>query len=150
MTLELSSEEIRGLMHMVSLALYVTEANQDKDCAEDLDTMQIVADKVFEAGWRDGHRDIAEFDASRGQYMLREEYETDSVFAKSIQEFEDDFFWGELAGALAERDLRLKGGQHLDPVELSERLRDLEDHYLDHFTDHGVDHLRLINPQPHQ
>ncbi|MFN0129407.1 MAG: hypothetical protein ACKV19_22305 [Verrucomicrobiales bacterium] len=150
MTLELSSEEIRSLMHMVSLALYVAEANQDKEYSEELHAMQVAADKVFEAGWRDGHRDIAEFDPTRGQYMLREEYETDSVYAKSIQEFEDDFFWGELASALADRDLRLKGGQSLDPVELSERLRDLEDHYLDHFTDHGVDHLRLINPTPHQ
>jgi len=150
MTLELSSDEIRSLMHMVSLALYVAEANQDQECAADLDAMQGVADKVFEAGWRDGHRDIAELDAARGQYMLREEYETDSVYAKSIQEFEDDFFWGELASALAERDLRLKAGKDMDPVERSERLRDLEDQYLDHFTDHGVDHLRLINPQPHQ
>jgi hypothetical protein len=150
MTLELTSEEIRSLMHMVSLALYVAEANQDTAHTEELDAMQGVADKVFEAGWSEGHRDIAEFDATRGQYMLREEYETDSVYAKSIQEFEDDFFWGELASALAERDLRLKGGQKLDPVEMSERLRDLEDHYLDHFTDHGVDHLRLINPKPHQ
>jgi hypothetical protein len=150
MTLELTSEEIRSLMHMVSLSLYVAEANQDPAFAQDLDSMQAVADKVFAAGWQDGHRDIAEFDAGRGQYMLREEYETDSVYSKSIQEFEDDFFWGELASALAERDLRLKGAKDIDPVELSERLRDLEDHYLDHFTDHGVDHLRLINPQPHQ
>lgn len=150
MTLELSSDEIRSLMHMVSLALYVAEANQDPACAEELDSMQVVADKVFEAGWKDGHRDIAEYDPVRGQYMLREPYETDSVYAKSIQEFEDDFFWGELASALAERDAKLKGGQKLDPVELSERLRDLEDQYLDHFTDHGVDHLRLIYPKPHQ
>ena len=150
MTLELSSDEIRSLMHMVSLALYVAEANQDPACAEELNSMQVVADKVFEAGWKDGHRDIAEYDAVRGQYMLREQYETDSVYAKSIQEFEDDFFWGELASALAERDAKLKGGQHLDPIELGERLQDLEDQYLDHFTDHGVDQLRLIYPKPHQ
>jgi hypothetical protein len=150
MTLELTSDEIRSLMHMVSLALYVTEANQDAACAQDLDAMQVVADKVFEAGWREGHRDIAEFDATSSQYMLRDPYVADSVYAKSIQEFEDDFFWGELASALAERDLKLKGGQGMDPVEMSERLQDLEDHYLDHFTDHGVDHLRLINPKPHQ
>ena len=150
MTLELSTDEIRSLMHMVSLALYVAEANQDQASAAELDARQTVADKVFEAGWRDGHRDIAEFDAGRGQYMLREEYETDSVYSKSIQEFEDDFFWGELASALAERDLRLKAAKDMDPVERSDRLRDLEDQYLDHFTDHGVDHLRLINPQPHQ
>lgn len=150
MTLELTSEEIRSLMHMVSLALYVAEANQDESCTAELDAMQAAAEKVFEAGWREGHRDIAEFDATRGQFMLREEYESDSVYAKSIQEFEDDFFWGELATALAERDVKLKSNQNIDPVELSERLRDLEDNYLDHFTDHGVDHLRLINPNPHQ
>jgi hypothetical protein len=150
MTLELTSDEIRSLMHMVSLALYVAEANQDESCTDDLNAMQAVADKVFEAGWREGHRDIAEFDPARGQYMLREEYESDSVYSKSIQEFEDDFFWGELATALAERDVKLKSNQNIDPVELSERLRDLEDNYLDHFTDHGVDHLRLINPNPHQ
>jgi len=150
MTLELSSDEIRSLMHMVSLALYVTEANQDQDCSEELDAMQVVADKVFAAGWQEGHRDIAEFDAASGQYMLRDEYVAESVYAKSIQEFEDDFFWTELAGSLAERDLKLKGGATMDPVELNERRQDLEDHYLDHFTDHGVDHLRLINPQPHQ
>lgn len=150
MTLELSSDEIRTLMHMVSLALYVTEPNQDPDCAEDLDAMQSVADKIFEAGWRGGHRDIAEFDASTSQYMLRDNYVSDSVYAKSIQEFEDDFFWSELASQLAERDMRAKGAEKMDPVELNERLQDLEDNYLDHFTDHGVDHLRLINPQPHQ
>lgn len=150
MTLELSSEEIRSLMQMVSLALYVTEANQDPECAEDLDTMQGVADKVFQAGWIEGHRDIAEFDAASGQYMLRDEYVAKSTYAKSIEEFEDNFFWSELAAALAERDLKLKGVKDVDPVELSGRLQDLEDHYLDHFTDHGVDHLRLINPNPHQ
>jgi|GEM_PF-2744674 len=150
MTLELTSDEFRSLMHMVSLALYVTEPNQDQECSEDLDAMQVVADKVFEAGWREGHRDIAEFDAASGLYMLRDAYVADSVYAKSIQEFEDDFFWNELAGALAERDLKLKGGEGMDPVEMSNRLQDLEDHYLDHFTDHGVDHLRLINPKPHQ
>ena len=105
MTLELSSEEIRSLMQMVSLALYVTEANQDPECTEDLDTMQGVADKVFQAGWIEGHRDIAEFDAASGQYMLRDEYVAKSPYAKSIEEFEDNFFWSELASALAELEL---------------------------------------------
>ncbi len=150
MTLELSPDELRTLLHLTSLALYVTEPNQDPDCQEEMEAMQRLADKLFETGWREGHRDIAEFDAGTGQYMLREEYETDSVYSHTINEFEDEFFWGELARLLAERDLKVRGGERLDPVSANERLQDLEDHYLDLFTDHGVDYLHVIHPEPHQ
>ena len=94
MTLELSSDELRSLMHTVSLALYVTEPSQDPECAAEMEAMQALADKIFDAGWREGHRDIAQFDASQGLFMLREEYVNDSVYSRTIRDFEDDFFWG--------------------------------------------------------
>jgi hypothetical protein len=151
MTLELSSDELRTLMHTVSLALYVTEPSQDPECAAEMEAMQALADKIFDAGWRAGHQDIAQFDAGQGLFMLREEYVNDSVYSRTIRDFEDDFFWGELAHALAERDLRTrKGAKPLDPVEHNDRLQDLEDHYLDLFTDHGVNHLHAIHPEPNQ
>jgi hypothetical protein len=150
MSIDFSTEEVRTLVHMVSLALYVTEPAQDESCKEQIAAMQKLADRIFEAGTRAGHRDIAEFDPAAGQFMLKEEYVNDSVYSKTIHDFEDDFFWSELAYLLAERDLHARGGERLDPVVHNERLRDLEEHYMDVFTDHGIDRLHLIPAGPHQ
>jgi hypothetical protein len=150
MTIEFSTEELRTLAHMVSLALYVTEPAQDESCQDQIAAMQRLADRLFEAAMRAGHRDIAEFDPAAGQFMLKEDYVNDSVYSRTIHDFEDDFFWSELAYLLAERDLRGRSGQRLDPVVHNERLRDLEEHYMDVFTDHGIDRLHLIPADPHQ
>ncbi|MGI8602686.1 MAG: hypothetical protein ACR2OZ_06755 [Verrucomicrobiales bacterium] len=150
MSLELSHDELRTLLHLISLGLYTTELNQDESCQPELEAMQRLADKIYEAGYRAGHRDIAEFDPAAGQYMLKDSYVNDSIYSQTIHEFEDGFFWGELAAQLAERDLRAKGGPLLDPVHHNERLQDLEDHYMDLFTEQGVDRLHLIPADPHQ
>jgi hypothetical protein len=150
MTIDFSTEEVRTLVHMVSLALFVTEAAQDESCKEEIAAMQKLADRIFEAGVRAGHRDIAEYDPAAGQFMLKEDYVNDSVYSRTIHDFEDDFFWSELAYLLAERDLRARSGDKLDPVVHNERLRDIEEHYMDVFTDHGLDRLHLIPSDPHQ
>jgi hypothetical protein len=148
MTIDLSKGELRTLLHMVSLALYVSEANQDDECQPEIEAMQEVADKLYEAGIIDGNRDIAEYDPTAGQFMLREGYVEDSLYSRTIQEFEEEFFWTELSSALAERDLRAKGEPN--PLNYDKRLQDLEDHYMDIFSDHGVDRLHMILPGPHQ
>jgi hypothetical protein len=150
MTLELSPDELRTLLHMISLALYTTEPNQDEACHEQIEAMQQLAERIYAAGSSEGHRDIAEYDPAAGQYMLKDDYVNDSVYSRTIREFEDDFFWSELAYLLAERDLRVKGGEPLDPVKHNERLQDIEEYYMEMFTDYGVDRLHLISPEPHQ
>jgi hypothetical protein len=150
MTLELSAEELRTLLHMISLALYITESNQDESCHDEIEAMQQLAERLYEAGARHGHRDIAEYDPAAGQHMLKDDYVNESIYARTIREFEDDFFWSELAYLLAERDLRVKGGEPLDPVKHNERLQDIEEYYMDMFTDYGIDRMHLISPEPHQ
>ncbi len=152
MTLELNNDELRTLLNMVSLALYVTENNQEERCQAEIERMDALADRLYETGCKEGNRDIAEYDPSQRQYMLKDSYVTDSFYALAVREFEDDFFWAELASALAERDLRVKGAaaSMTDPEAFSERLQDQEDYYMDIFTEHGVDRLHVIPSEPHQ
>jgi hypothetical protein len=151
MTLELSDEELRSLLHLTSLALYVAEQNQEEAAAEDVEALQQLADRIYELGAQEGHRDIAEFDAAAGQYMLKESYVEESFYADAIRQFEDDFFWSELAYALAERDLKQRGfTPEEDAVEYNQRLTELEDFYMDIFSEQGVDRLHVIPAIPHQ
>ncbi len=150
MTLELSDDEVRALMHLANLAMYVAEASQDSEAAEEVENMQELVDRILEAGAAEGYRGVAQYEPSEGHWMPTEEYVNNSVYKQIVRDFEDDFFWNELAAQLAERDVRVKGGDRMETDEREQRLLDLQDSYMDMFTDHGVDRLHVIPPSPHQ
>ena len=149
MTLELTDSEFQMLLHAASLSLYVAEPNQAEDCRDEMEQLYELTDRLFALGEKNGFRGVAQFDSASGHYVPTEDYLRHPFYETTIREFEDDFFWNELAYLLAERDLRVKGGQ-MDPVGYNERLQDLEDAYMDHFSQYGVDRLHSISVEPHQ
>jgi hypothetical protein len=149
MTLELSSEEFRSLLHLVNLGLYMTDPCDDSEAADELAGMFELADQLLAHAVEEGHDDMLKFDPTVGEFVPTEEYATDSVYSRVMRCFEEDFFWGELAAMLAERDVRRRHPNM--PQEAQDTIaQDIEENYMEHFAQHGLERVHIIPPSPHQ
>ncbi len=145
MKVSFTTKEYARLLELVHLGLYVAGARAD-DPATMPERYTDIAQKTFALAETFGCAELVETDVN-GQYFPNEKL-TQGVALEKLEQFAEDFFWGELAGRLAERDVRAELGATKLSEELSDeeetRLQACEDNYWREFESNGVDHLVVL------
>lgn len=145
MKVSFTQKEYARLLELVHLGLMVAGSRPD-DPATMPERYAPIAQKVLELAEPFGCADLVEVDVN-GQYFPNEKL-TSGTAAEKMDRFLEDTFWSELAGRLAERDLRAEMGATKLTEALTEddeeRLNAIEDSYWREFETSGVDHLVVL------
>ncbi|PTY00672.1 hypothetical protein [Opitutus sp. ER46] len=145
MKVSFNAKEYARLLELVHLGLWVAGSRPD-DPATMPERYADISQKVLGLAEPFGCADLVEVDVN-GQYFLNEKLTGGNVQEK-LEQFVDDAFWSELAGRLAERDLRHELGATKLSDELNDdeehRLAEIEDTYWREFETSGVDHLVVL------
>ena len=145
MKVSFTAKEYTRLLELAHLGLWVAGARPD-DPATMPDRYGDIAQKVFALAEPFGCADLVETDVN-GQYFPTEKLTAGPVVER-LETFSEELFWNELAGRLAERDLRRELGATKLSEELTEeeekRLAVFEDSYWREFEAQGVDNLVVL------
>lgn len=145
MKVSFTTKEYARLLELLHLGLWVT-GNRPDDPATMPERYAAIAQKAFALAEPFGCADLVEADVN-GQFFPNEKI-TEGVAQEKLVQFSEDVFWGELAGRLAERDVRAELGATKLSDELTEeeetRLQAAEDSYWREFETSGVDHLVVL------
>ena len=147
MKVSFTTKEYTRLLELAHLGLWVAGARPD-DPATMPERYAELTQKILGLAEVFGCADLVEADVN-GELFPTEKL-TGGAAAEKLDRFVDDTFWAELAGRLADRDLRAEQGK--DATKLSEepteeeqqKLDALEDGYWREFEAHGVEHLVLL------
>jgi hypothetical protein len=147
MKVSFTTKEYTRLLELAHLGLWVAGARPD-DPATMPERYAELTQKILGFAEVFGCADLVEADVN-GELFPTEKL-TGGVAAEKLDRFVEDTFWAELAGRLADRDLRAEQGK--DATKLAEepsegeqqKLDALEDAYWREFEAHGVEHLVLL------
>lgn len=147
MKVSFTQKEYTRLLELAHLGLWVAGARPD-DPATMPERYGELCAKLLGLAEVFGCADLVEADVN-GELFLNEKL-TAGPAREKINQFVEDAFWSELAGRLAERDLR--AGRGRDATKLGDELSDedrekldgLEDAYWREFESSGVDHLVVL------
>jgi hypothetical protein len=137
-----SKEEYRKLLILTFLGEWAVNAHRTDDHKKDFEE---VADKILAfAGQFDLNEYVDKGDAS-GKIYPSGQLEDESL--QFMDEYEEHYFWDELADRLAERDMERRYGlKRLQGMDWETKfvLRGrIIDRYNREFTENGLDHLRV-------
>jgi hypothetical protein len=155
--INLSREELRRLLHLVSIAAWVIGAHKTEEDprAAPYDELEqklyaLAAGHGFAGETGNPGDDLLDYAESLQKYFPTI-YFDEGEARVFIDEYDDDTFWDELTYRLAERDAVHEAGgveryAELPPVERIMRTSRFEELYADEFYENGLDNVRIIRP----
>jgi hypothetical protein len=155
--LALSREELRRLIHLVSIASWVIGAHKTEEDprAAPYDELEqkiyaLAARHSFAGETGDPEQDLLDYVEDRQKYYPAL-YFDEGEARDFIDEYDDDTFWDELAYRLAERDAVQEAGgferyAELSGMERVERAGRFEELYAGEFYENGLEHVRIVRP----
>ncbi|MEW6713399.1 MAG: hypothetical protein AB1403_26495 [Candidatus Riflebacteria bacterium] len=144
MKLELDKKELECLVEMAMMAEWVMTAHDEEDDPRKARYLALTQ-KLYRFAHENGMKkefvieedDICEPDA---------DWEESSISRVFIDEYEDQTFWSELVGRLADRDMQKKfGGKK--PKSFDEQMEVYEEcaeKFIEEFDKHGLDRLEIM------
>jgi hypothetical protein len=153
----LSREELRRLIHLVSIATWVIGAHKTEEDprAAPYDELEqklyaLAAGHGFAGETGDPAEDLLDYAEDLQKYFPTI-YFDEGEARDFIDEYDDDTFWDELTYRLAERDAVHEAGgveryAELSPIERITRTSRFESLYADEFYEHGLDNVRIARP----
>src|SRR5436309_15205906 len=120
MKVSFTSKEYARLLELVHLGLWVSGARPD-DPATMPERYSSIAQKAYALAELFGCADLVETDVN-GQFFPNEKI-TEGPAHEKLDRFAEELFWTELAGRLAERDLRAEIG----PLKVSDELTEADE-----------------------
>lgn len=146
--LKLTKRQYKTLLELVSLGEWMVNAIR----TEPLLTYAEVAQLVYAGAQAAGCGDAVERETEGGKFYPRDETKPGTKLADFKDAYDEETFWEELVGRLAERDLLREHGadafERLKPEERISAQCALEDRYNDEFCERGLERLELVIPEP--
>ncbi|NDY41276.1 hypothetical protein G3N55_00225 [Dissulfurirhabdus thermomarina] len=151
MKVDITKQEFRLLLDMLSVAGWIIDSYRDRDDPA-IQPYDMLIQKFLSLAEGFGFGDLVEYDRREKKYYFSSVYEdigTDTAF---VNDFVDMSFWEELAVRLARRDLLEEVGgeaalEEMEPDEAARREDELADRYYAEFERSGLDRLRLVRTQ---
>ena len=155
--LNLSREELRRLIHLVSIATWVIGAHKTEEDprAAPYDELEqklyaLAARHGFAGETGDPAKDLLDYAESLQKYFPTIHFDEGEA-RDFIDEYDDDTFWDELTYRLAERDAVQEAGgseryAELPPIERITRTNRCEALYAAEFYEHGLGNVRIVRP----
>lgn len=92
-----------------------------------------------------GFENLVTYSKEYNKYFPTREYEDEETDRSFIDEFEEEVFWEELCGRLAQRDLLQEKGiqkiKAMDPIEVLTEEDKIAEKYDKEFTENGIKNL---------
>lgn len=147
MKIDLTNDEYRTLLDVLSIANFVLEAGRPEPDPKN-QTFHDLEQKLFSYASVFGAEDLVAFYPDRGEAIPTETYERSSKYPVLMDDYNDFIFWEELVARLAEQDLlRDFGVEGLEDMSLDERIRrdkEYEKPYWDEFEKHGLERVSVL------
>jgi hypothetical protein len=139
MKINFTKKEYRLLVTMLEIADWVMTAHDIEERKETKPYAEIrkkILSHFKEMGMEDCYRQEGD------EYYETAEYEADSESMQFIEEYNEDFFWEELASKLADRDFYQKyKGQEVDMHTRISEITKFEEVYFNEINQNGLDNL---------
>ncbi len=148
MTITLTNEEYRDLLHVLHMADWMMHAHEtEKDPATE--PYDRLIQKLYGMAKSRGLGDLVEYDADARQYFVTNAFADATGSRELIEHFIEETFWDELIHRLTDRDLALKVGgyERLDTLNSKERFTleaPVMDRYSLEFEERGLDRLEIV------
>lgn len=146
MKLELTKEQYKNLIKLVSLGNVMANMFRDED--ERIDKLERAASDFLEQAAKSGLGDYVKkcgCGHCDGVYGPSDKLWDDPDMVMVQDEYDDDVFWEQLVDRLAERDMRLHYGvkaiARMSEAERDEKTDAYLRRYDDEIDEHGVDRL---------
>ncbi len=144
MKIDITNPEYRTLLDMLSLADWVLHAFV---APTDNDKYSAFFEKMLSLAKSFDCEDLVVFDKQKQKYFPSGEFETSEQIMDVIESYNNDTFWEELVGRLAERDLIREIGEErfmqLEPEERVLQIGRKEERYAKEFEKNGIETLTI-------
>ena len=147
MKIDISKNEYRDLMDILSIADWVLNAYKEEDDPK-TERYGELEQKFYAYAKEMGFDDLIEFAPELEMYFPTRKYEDTGKYWDFVDDFENDLFWDELIHRLVERDLiKQEGGvENVMKLSMEERIKKeapLEKKYSAEFEANGLDNLKI-------
>ena len=146
MKINFTKKEYRLLIDMIHIAEWVMNSHSTGENPKS-EPYEKIGQKILSYAKDFGFENLVVHDKKFDKYYPTHEYEELGTDRSFIEEFEEEVFWEELCGRLAQRDLFNEiGSQRLDKMAIVEKLTaedEIAEKYNDEFIENGLKNLIL-------
>lgn len=147
MKIHFTKKEYRLLLDIVSIADWVmnshTTGNNPKS-----EPYEELEQKIFSYAKDAGLENLVMYNKQYDKYFPTREYEDEETDRPFIDEYEEEVFWEELCGRLAQRDLLQEKGiqeiKEMDPIEVLTEEDKIAEKYDKEFIENGIKNLIIL------
>jgi hypothetical protein len=147
MKINFTKQEYRLLVTMLEIADWVMTAN-DIGENEEVKPYNELRKKILSYFKEMGMDDCYKYDKADDDYYETGEYEDNSESTRFIEKYNEEFFWQELIGKLADRDFHQKhGDKKVDMETRFSDITDFEEIYVNEITQNGLENLVIVHKE---
>jgi hypothetical protein len=146
MKIHFTKKEYRLLLDMVSIANWVMNSHTTGNNSKS-EPYEELEQKILSYAKDAGFESLVTYNKEYSKYFPTREYEDEETDRSFIDEYEEEVFWEELCGRLAQRDLLKEKGiqkiKEMDPIEVLTEEDKIAEKYDKEFTENGLKNLIL-------
>ncbi len=151
MKIDLTKDEYRILLDFLEMGRWMIDSYKNEPELGDKDHIRVYQ-KILSFAEKFGFGNLVEYVEDIKEYCGTREFEDTTASRGFIDNYDDDNFWTQLAGNLAERELvRREGDEKLRKMNGRKRMAKflaLEYAHMEEFSEHGLEHVVVMDFKP--
>ncbi len=144
MKIHFTKKEYKLLLDMISISTLVM-SDSDK---EDIEEYNILEQKILSYASNNGYEKYVQYSKTYDELFTTRKYEEESKYLDFVENYEEEYFWGELCRKLARRDLiKEKGLDYLENKSMMDWMKEeleIAEKYDDEFCESGIENLVIV------
>lgn len=147
MKIEINKKEYRSLLDLLLMADWIMHSHEEEEGKPENDIDKLIR-KLHSFATEFGMDDLIELDSKIDKYFPTQKFEEETKSQEFFEEYDEQIFWDELIGRLAQRDAleKMPLGDNPTEKELEKFLEiqfQIEETYAEEFSGNGLSNLLL-------
>jgi hypothetical protein len=151
MKIDLSNSEVHTLIDMLSLAKIVADWDENEEISPELEAYLDLKENIFaQIKSNGGYDDLIEYVEESEEHVYTQAFEANCSYVDFYNDFQEETFWQEFVGHIADRDLiRRIGEEKFDQLGFEKyqvMVQEYEQRYWQEVEKNGLLNFHLIHP----